>query len=114
MVVSALHTIQLSMQVRSSYVCPVFGTLCDFMDNHTYEDILKYLLLNKKKLKNESGRNPTVEEIIRSVMVRVQSVYDNASLISVGKDRCNNLIFDYHSKYMILERSYKSVNSSQE
>ena len=61
------------MEVGSSYVCPVFDTLCDFRDNKlpSYEDILKCLLLYKKKLKNESGKDPSVKEIIRSVVARV-------------------------------------------
>ena len=86
------------------------------MDNKlpSYEDILKCLLLNKKKLKNESGKDPSVKEIIRSVVARVQCIYGNASIPSVGKDRCNKLIFDYHSKYINLIINNKSLNSSQE
>ena len=49
-----LHVTLRSMEVWSSYVCPVFGTLCDFMGNKlpSYEIISECLLLDKKKLLN--------------------------------------------------------------
>ena len=65
MIASVLHVTPRGMEVFSSYLCPVFGTLCDFMGNKhpSYEHISKRLLLDKKKLINGS---------------RVQSVYGNA------------------------------------
>ena len=44
----------------------------------------------------------------------MQGIYEIAAIVSVGKDQCNELIFDYHSKYMDLVGKSKSLNSSQD
>ena len=63
----ACHTAQLrcSMEVWSSHVCPVTGTLSDFMGKKlpSYENISKCLLLDKKKVMKGT---------------RVQYIYSNA------------------------------------
>ena len=104
------------IEFQPSCVCLLFGRMCDFTDNKllSYEGILKRLLLNEKKLENESGRDPSVKVITRSVVAHVQCIYGNASIASVGNYRCNKLIYDYHSKYMISLRNNESLNSSQE
>ena len=44
------------MELWLLYVCPVIGTLCDFMGNKlpSYENFSKCLILDKKKLMNGS------------------------------------------------------------
>ena len=95
-----LHVTPCSMEVWSSYVCTVFGTLGDIMSNKlpSYENIFKWLLIDKKKLMNGS---------------RVQCSYDNVSYASVGKEPCFKLIFDHHSNSMKLFRK-NNKNYSQE
>ena len=91
-----LHVTPRSMEVWSSYVCPVFGTLFDFMGNRlpSYENFSKCLLLHKKKLMTRSG---------------VQWIYGNASYVLVGKDRFFKFIFDYHYYYLYSIRKKKQI-----
>ena len=90
-------------------MCSVFVTLCDFVHNKlpSYRDILKFLLLNKKKLRDQSEKDPSVKKIIKSVVARLQNIYDTASTAFVGKDRCDKMIFDYQYKHINLMKNNK-------
>ena len=97
---SVFHVKRRMMDVWSSYVCPLLGTLCDFMGNKLlfYENISKSFLLDKEKLINGS---------------RVQCIYGNASYASAGQGRRFKLILDYQTNYIKIIRKNKSLNSSQ-
>ena len=98
LILSAISHLRLSTRHVQSSLFSCF-TFCI-----SFRNFKECLILNEKTLKSESGKDPSVKEIIRCLVACVQIIYNIAPIASVGRVRYNKIIFDYHCKQINIVR----------
>lgn len=97
------------MATRSAVNCPIFGEPSELPDNvlPTREQVSKfysYVRFNKK----ESRKEPTFAEISEEIAVKLEYVWNKASIPIVSHKRILQLLKAYHDKYQKLMKPFKS------
>lgn len=100
---------------RSCFTRPLIGKLYPLKVSQlpTYKDVLSCILLDKIKKKLETGKDPSVKDIVKSVVTNVLEIYKKATIPAVSFKRCNELVLKYHTSYQNLMKNYKALPSSK-
>jgi hypothetical protein len=99
---------------RQSLLCPILGSVCDLPANQlpTYNDIIKCVIWNRNELKQACKKDPSIKEISKTVVETTMNIYKRASIPTVSDRTATEMILQYHSKYRLLMKSYKSRKTS--
>lgn len=102
------------LKTRCAVDCPVFGQPSQLPENvlPTYEQVMKFcawIRFNKKVTKKE----PTFSEISEEVAVKVEQIWNKASIPVVSHTRILQLLQQYHAKYMKLLKPFRSRQNSE-
>lgn len=99
-----------TVKTRTKTLCPVFGPGKDFDERvlPTFFDVMKCYIHVRDELKpNLNSKEPNFNEISEIVVTKLQIIWKKASIPIVTFNRANQMLKDYHKKYMSLKKSSK-------
>lgn len=97
-----------AVKTRTKTSCPIFGPGRDFDERvwPTYFDVMKcFINVRDELMPNINSKDPNFNEISQIVITKVQNIWKKASIPVVTFTRANQMLREYHKKYMNLKKS---------
>lgn len=94
--------------------CVIFGNACELSDTvlPTYSDVMKHYLYERRILKRNSNKDPSVSDISNVISRKLKDIWIKSSIPSVSQERVKKMIVDYHHKYRALLKHMKGRKES--
>ena len=96
---------------RSHTYCEIFGhpKLLSGSMLPTFQDVMLHYLFVQSDLKqNSAGKDPSVSEILKNVVPKIEEIWKNASIPIVSRNRVWDKLKKFHERYKQIQKNIKS------
>lgn len=101
-------------KTRSASKCPLFGNLGELKGNvlPMYDEVMKFYESMRYRLKSlkETHKEPSFSDIAEKVTLRVEEIWQTASIPTVSHTRVTQMLRAYHLKCKNLLKSIKRLS----
>jgi len=103
--------------LRQTFECPIFGPPTDFGRLlPTYDAVIRRCGYERRELAllaADGNKEPTFSEIAHNVASKLISLYEEASIPTLSKQRVVTMIQSYHAKYISIKDVVKRIEKSE-
>jgi hypothetical protein len=105
------------LSIRTAPACPIFGNGEELtIPNRvlpTFVSVMKGFIHERTRIKSVNNKDPSVQELSKTIAEKIHSIYLQASIPTVSMNRIVRKIQDYHGKYRTISKYPENKKQSQ-